>query len=356
MKNNVEVRQYMIYIRADANEMIGTGHVMRCLSIAGELKRQGEDVTFLIADERSKKMIVEKGFLVICLHSTWNDLEQELDGLLHIIEEEKITLLMIDSYYVTEYYLQELHQHTRLVYIDDLNTFLYSVDLLINYNIYAPQLDYEKCYKRAGFFTKFLLGCKYVPLREEFRDACHKQREQVLRIMITSGGTDSYNVIGNLLEVLCYQEWFSDFQYDIIVGRFNQNRKMLQERWKSFENVHFFCNVPNMSDYMKQCDIAVTAAGSTVYELCACGVPSIIYTFADNQLAIAHTVSEMSLLPWVGDVREDLKTCMDNIISEIESLKNDKGIRNRQSQGMMHLVDGKGCARIVKEIREDFLC
>ena len=107
---------------------------------------------------------------------------------------------------------------------------------------------------------------------------------------------------------------------------------------------------------MKQCDIAVTAAGSTVYELCACGVPSIIYTFADNQLAIARTVSEMGLLPWVGDVRENMKSCMDNIISEIENLKNDKGNRNRQSQNMTHLVDGKGCARIVKEIKEIFLC
>lgn len=346
----------MVYIRADANEVIGSGHVMRCLAIAEELKRQGEDVTFLIADERSKKMIVEKGFLVICLHSIWNDLEQELDSLLRIIGEEKITLLMIDSYYVTEYYLWELRRYTQLVYIDDLNTFLYPVDLLINYNIYSSQLDYEKCYKRAGLFTKFLLGCEYVPLREEFRDVCHTKKEQVFRVMVTSGGTDSYNVIGNLLEVLCLQEWFADIQYDIIVGRFNQNREMLEEKWKLYENIHFFYNVPNMSEYMKQCDIAVTAAGSTVYELCACGVPSIIYTFADNQLAIARTVSEMGLLPWVGDVRENMKSCMDNIISEIENLKNDKGNRNRQSQNMTHLVDGKGCARIVKEIKEIFLC
>jgi len=346
----------MVYIRADANEVIGSGHVMRCLAIAQELKRQGKDVTFLIADERSKEMIIEKGFLVICLHSVWDDLEQELDKLLHVIEEKQISLLMIDSYYVTEHYLQGLHQHTQLVYIDDLNTFPYSVDLLINYNIYAPQLDYKECYKRAGFLTKFLLGCKYVPLREEFREVCYKQSEQVLRVMITSGGTDSYNVIGNLLEILYYQEWFGDIQYDIIVGRFNRNREMLEEQWKLYENIHFYYNVSNMSDYMKQCDIAVTAAGSTIYELCACGVPSIIYTFADNQLAIAHAVSKMGLLPWVGDVRENMKSCMGNIISEIESLINDKENRNRQSQVIMHLVDGKGCARIVREIEEDFLC
>lgn len=345
----------MVYIRADANEVIGSGHVMRCLSIAAELKRQGEDVTFLIADERSEKMILEKSFSVLCLHSIWDDLEQELDTLLQMIEEKQILLLMIDSYYVTERYLQKLHQYTKLVYIDDLNAFLYPVDLLINYNIYAPQLDYENCYERAGLSAKFALGCKYVPLRKEFQGVCYRHREQVLRIMITSGGTDSYNVIGNLLEVLCCQEWFADIQYDIIIGRFNQNKDILEERWKSCENVHFFCNVPNMSEYMKRCDIAITAAGSTVYELCACGVPSIIYIFADNQLAIAHAAYEMGLLPWVGDVREDMKSCMDKIISEIEHLRNDKENRIRQSQHLRNLTDGRGCARIAEQIIREFL-
>ena len=187
-------------------------------------------------------------------------------------------------------------------------------------------------------------------MREEFQDICHEQREHVLRIMITSGGTDIYNVIGNLLDALSHQEWFSEIQYDVIVGKFNQNREILEERWKKNENIHFFCNVSNMSDYMKQCDIAVTAAGSTVYELCACGVPFIMYTLADNQWGIACSFSERGLSPWTGDVRKDMKSCIDNILSEIEHLRNEKEKRMKKSQDMMCLVDGKGCARIAELI------
>ena len=342
----------MVYIRADANEVIGSGHVMRCLSIAEELRRQGEEAAFIIADRCSEEMILEKGFSVVCLHSEWDSLERELGNLLQVIRERQISILLVDSYYVTEYYLKSLHKYTRLAYIDDLDSFLYPVDLLINYAIGAEQMGYEVRYKKAGLPAKFALGCKYVPLREEFQNVCREQRGRVLRIMVTSGGTDSYNVIGNLLEALSSQEWFAEFQYDIIIGRFNKNRGFLEEHWKSCKNVHFFCNVSCISEFMKQCDIAVTASGSTVYELCACGIPSILYTFADNQFVVAHSVSEMGLLPWAGDVREGMWACMLNIISEIEKLKNDKEKRLRLSRDMMRLADGMGCARIAKRISE----
>ena len=341
----------MFYIRADANEVIGTGHVMRCLSIAEEMQRQGETVTFIIADERAEELVVSKGFPVICLHTVWDDLEQELDILLYIIKEHQIPLLILDSYYVTEYYLQQLRQYVRLVYIDDLNSFLYPVDLLINYNIYAAQLDYETRYRQAGLSTEFALGCQYAPLREEFKMTKRECRSEVAQIMITSGGTDSYNVIGHLLECLYKQEWFADIQYHIILGRFNQNRKMLEAQWEKVENVQFHVDVSNISDYMKQCDLAVTAAGSTVYELCACGIPSIMYTLADNQLAIARTISQMGIMPWAGDVRKELSDCLENIIYEIQILRADKDKRKKLSWNMMQLVDAKGCSRIVKQLK-----
>lgn len=341
----------MFYIRADANEIIGTGHVMRCLSLAEELRRQGESVTFIIADERTEELVVSKDFPVICLHSVWNDLEQELDVLLHIIKEHQISLLILDSYYVTEYYLQQLRRYVGLVYIDDLDSFLYPVDFLINYNIYAAQLDYKARYRQAGLSTEFALGCQYALLREEFRMAEREFRPEIAQIMITSGGTDSYNVIGHLLECLYKQKWFADIQYHIILGRFNQNRKVLEAQWKKVENVQFHVNVSNISAYMKQCDLAVTAAGSTIYELCACGIPSIMYTLADNQLAIARTISQMGIMPWAGDIREELSDCLENIIYEIETLRADEDRRKKLSRNMMRLVDAKGCSRIAEQLK-----
>lgn len=333
----------MYYIRADANEEIGTGHVMRCLSIAEEFRHRGEEVTFIIADERSRSMIEEHGFSVICLNSVWNDLEKEISSLVQAIKGRGISSLLIDSYFVTEAYLKEIGKHTKIAYIDDLNQFLYPVDLLVNYNIYAEELKYEKRYREAGLNTKFLLGCRYVPLREEFSRIDRKINETVSRVLITSGGTDPYDAVGGILENLSEKPWFDVTEFHVILGRFNKNREKLEERWGDCKNVVLLRNVKNMAEHMIQCDIAVTAGGVTTYELCATGIPSVMYTLADNQLDIANTVSRLGLMPWVGDIREDRQQCVKAIGEQVEQLKNSPVMRQGLSEKMRKMVDGKGC-------------
>lgn len=86
----------MFCIRAEANEIIGTGYVMRCLSIAEEKRKQREEITFIIADNRMKGMITAKGFPVICLDSVWNELNQEIDKMLQLIVKYNISKLLIE--------------------------------------------------------------------------------------------------------------------------------------------------------------------------------------------------------------------------------------------------------------------
>lgn len=343
----------MFYIRADANEIIGTGHVMRCLSISEELRRQGEEVTFIIADKRTEKMVVEKGFQVICLDSVWNDLDKEIEKVLKVIEEYGISLLLIDSYYVTEKYLNTLRKYIKIAYIDDLNQFIYPVDYLINYNIYAEHLDYLNRYRQVGLSdTEFLLGCSYTPLRTEFTRIHRDINDKVSKILITSGGTDNYNAVANILETLFARQWFPQMEYYVILGRFNIHKSELEERWRENKNIHLLSNVDNIADYMKLCDIAITAGGVTTYELCACGIPSVMYTLADNQFQIARTVSEQNLIPWIGDVREDMDACMDRLVQVIEDMKDDVEKRKKISHTMQKIVDGEGCRRLVQIITD----
>ena len=72
----------MIYIRADANEYIGTGHIMRCLSIARAFVRRGEKVTFITADHRGDGLIQQNGFSSICLDSDWTNMNGELSKMM----------------------------------------------------------------------------------------------------------------------------------------------------------------------------------------------------------------------------------------------------------------------------------
>ncbi len=107
-----------------------------------------------------------------------------------------------------------------------------------------------------------------------------------------------------------------------------------------------------MSDYMKLCHIAITAGGTTIYELCACGIPSIMYTIADNQLNMAKTFDELGLIPWVGDIREDRTQCVKKITLHIEEYVNNLQKMEKVSRGMQAVVDGNGCNRIAVRLKE----
>lgn len=227
--------------------------------------------------------------------------------------------------------------------------FLRMVDT-VNYNMYAQGLNYETRYQQAGLDTQFALGCSYAPLRAEFANVHRTIKEKVSDILVTSGGTDNYNVVGNILDSLVGKSWFNQLDYYIILGRFNMHIKDLEEKWGLYENVHLLTNVSNMSEYMKFCDIAITAGGVTTYELCACGIPSIMYTLADNQLKIAQMVSEKNLMLWIGDVRENMGNSMQEMILHLNNLLSGSEWRREISKKMQELVDGNGCKNVVDRI------
>ena len=91
-----------IYIRADMNEIIATGHVMRCLSIADAAKEQGKETIFIVADEKPIEMLKKRGYEAIVLHTLWNTMEEEIDVLIPLIQLHNIQKLLIDSYQVTK--------------------------------------------------------------------------------------------------------------------------------------------------------------------------------------------------------------------------------------------------------------
>lgn len=354
----------MVYIRVDANQKVGIGHVMRCLSIAVEMQRLMEDVVFLIADECTKKMITAYGFSVICLDGQWDNMESELNALLELIIEQDVHQLLIDSYYVTEYYLNVLHQYVRLIYIDDIAAFPYPVDLLINYNIFANKKKYQKLYGDTDRKPEFLLGCEYVPLRAEFRDIYQKKNvghewndcdknsinSKIKKILITSGGTDNNNVLSSLLCQLKEKEWFNTIECHVVIGEFYLFKSKLLQQWSDCPNVFLYENVSNMSTYMSMCDIAVTAGGSTVYELCACGVPAVMYTLADNQFGIAHEFDSIGLIHWCGDIRKNKTSCIEHVIAQLEMMLWNEDVLKEKSNTLHSMIDGYGAVRIAQRL------
>ena len=339
----------MQYIRVDANEHIGIGHLMRMLSVAEALRTHNEAVTFITADDNSAELIKKHGFANICMNTQWNELESEIDVIERIIKTNQISVLIIDTYYVTPKYLLRIGKLVKMVYFDDIDKFMYPVDLLINYNIYAQDMDYEGRYGNAGLKTKFALGCGYAPLRAEF---CGSSRRTYTsgRILVSSGGTDNYNLAGRFLEAVSKQNWFDSYAFDVIIGNFNVHAAQLAQQWGDAENISLLQNIDDVAYYMRNCDMAISAAGVTMYELCACGTPAVIYTLADNQIRAAEKFAEKHLAKYAGDIRDNTELKISNIVKNVEALLYNKETLVTVGENMRQIVDGKGCERIARLI------
>ncbi|KNZ42663.1 UDP-2,4-diacetamido-2,4,6-trideoxy-beta-L-altropyranose hydrolase [Acetobacterium bakii] len=340
----------MLGIRVDANADIATGHIMRCLSIAYGMRNIGLDCLFIVADENGKEILVPYGFEIICLNSQWNQLDQETKQLVEVIHKLKIDKLIIDSYYVTAQYLKELEAVIKVIYIDDVNLFQYPISMVINYDIFLNKASYSKSYK--GSSTHLLLGNNYVPLREEFMGLLPQYREKVGRVLITTGGTDHFNVVGNLLNRIIKEGLFNDIEFHVIVGIMNKNYEHLKNLAEVGNSFILHKNIKRMAKLMSSCDIAITAGGTTIYELCACGVPTISFSFADNQLCGVKGFAKEGIMSYAGDVRYIGDQCITNLIDYLEEYINRADIRKEKSISMRKKVDGNGVKRIVKYIND----
>ena len=162
MKNSV------LYIRTDANEVIATGHVMRCLTIAEEYRKKAGEVCFIVSDENSAKMIDRRRYNVIVTNTKWNsvDIESEYKLLKHKIRRSD--WLLIDSYHIYSSYAARIKQLLNVVVFDDMFSEKKIADVIINYNVFYRRFDYLNRYKHEKCIL--LLGEKYVPLRKQFRE------------------------------------------------------------------------------------------------------------------------------------------------------------------------------------------
>lgn len=351
----------MVVIRADANSKIGMGHVMRCLSVADALVKRGEEVLFVTADDTPVPLLTKKGIPYRVLHTDYADMEAELPELLAVLREltlraespeaallQRNTSILVDSYYVTEKYLAALKSRITTIYMDDVYAFSYPVDMLINYNIYGEEMGYEK--DAAFADTKLLLGAKYVPLREEFSAAEQGRTVADGGILITTGGSDSFNLAGQLLMEAMKYDALKEKEYHVVSGSLNPHIGELQDLAQKHENIHIHCNVTNMAELMAESKVALSAGGSTLYELCAMGVPVIAFSFAENQERLVQTFVKRGIVQYGGNYRTDGNKMIQNTIAGLETLLEDENLRTEYRKKARTLVDGKGAGRIAEAI------
>lgn len=333
----------MIAVRADANPIIGAGHIVRCLSIAAGLQEIGEKVVLITADQYPDSVIKQAGVEHITLHTDWRLISKEPDLLIPLLRHLDASLLLVDSYLVTPEYIKTLKNYMAIAYIDDLLSRIYPADVLINYNITSSRSKYERLYGKSGIV--FLLGAKYAPLRPEFRRVKpFIVHSRMRRIFISAGGSNSNSFVTVLAGRLLHEKELASVQLVAMPGFFGGDNQLLQLQ-QSCPRLEIVEQPDAVKRSMETCDAAVSAAGSTLYELCACGVPTAVFSFVENQVNARKAFCTRQVMADCGDLREGKSQCLDRIVKFLVLMKTPAN-RSSLSEKASKITDGLGALRI----------
>lgn len=343
-------KQRVVGIRADANKMIAMGHIMRCITIAGELQKKGFRVVFFTADAWPKGTLADAGMEQICLHTRWDWMEEELPRLNELLSRMEVDILLVDSYQATPAYFKGLEERIKLVCLDDCFEAVYPVDLLINYNAYHTRFPYEESY--AGK-TRLLLGTAYVPLRKEFAQTAEDERQpegKSFSVLLASGGGDMADALMGILEKAIKRAALKDVTFHVVVGVYHPRGNELEAFANGHTNVQVHRPCQDMAGLMRECDAAASAAGTMLFELSAMQVPTVFFQTADNQRYDSEFFAEEERMLFAGDIRKNRDACLSAVCEGLERILEDEKLRSRMRKKLSFVTDGKGAERIAEEI------
>lgn len=335
----------MIWIRADANREIGAGHIMRCLSIAEALEALGAQTCFLVADGGAVPLLERRSQRYRVLNSDYTMPEEETEQIEVLTQEEDNNFFLADSYFVTDLYLKRIKAGMPVGYIDDMCRPIFSADLIINYNIFARHAMYKAFHSK-----QLLIGPAYVPLRREFSAADYVVRQEASKVLVTTGGSDPYNLAGRFVEKALADPRTAEMEYRVVSGAYNSHLHRLTELSKNHANVRICRNVDNMAELMQECDTAVTAGGSTMYELSAVGVPIVCFSFVKNQERIVEEFRNQNLVCFGGNYLEQGDSMLDKALEAMALAMHDAEARLHYSRRLKDLADGHGAERIARAL------
>ncbi len=356
-----------IVFRVDSSGEIGTGHVIRCLTLAKKLREKGYSCFFISKELEGNiiKMIEAQDFNVklisteeryssstplevdLPVHSKWlksswvEDAEKTIEALGQISP----SWLVVDHYALDYRWESYLRKHCeKILVIDDLADRKHDCDILVDQNQYSNQttryksLVPEKC--------TLLLGTQYSLLQDDYA-VLHKvstpRSGAGKKILIYFGGSDENNLTGSILSALLNMN-FSELEIDIVVSSRNKFLELFKNQEISNNNIRIHTELPSLAKLILRADIAIGAGGATSWERCCLGLPSIVITRAKNQEEISKHLDESGYVTLIGDESEfdnekKLARALSKAFKESDFEK--------MSKKCLELVDGLGTERVV---------
>ena len=335
----------IIIIRADASTQMGTGHVMRCIALAQAWQEQGGAVVMVSAEIPT---LLRDRLGVENIESRLIEADNDAQATIQIAQEIGAEWVVVDGYQFDSYYQRMIKSaDLQLLFIDDYgHCDAYCADFVLNQNSYADSLLYAK----REPYTQLLLGSRYVLLRREFwqwRGWQRPQPQTPYHVLVTLGGSDPDNVTGKVIDAL--HSWTAfPLQLTVLVGGGNPHYEDLEARVKrSPHRVELRRNVTDMPRLMSEANIAISAGGSTCWELAFMGLPNLIIVLAENQVAVGKNLDEVGVASNLGWWHE---LSAETICQQIQTILGDVSRwRAMSTQGQL-LVNGYGGQQVVTAI------
>jgi UDP-2,4-diacetamido-2,4,6-trideoxy-beta-L-altropyranose hydrolase len=287
--------------RADSSVHIGSGHVMRCLTLADQLVVGGASISFLCRElpGAMSDVIRQRGHSCLVLNLDKTDVETDVKAALDAIGGAD--WLIVDHYGLDAKWETLMRPATRkIMVIDDLANRPHDCDLLLDQNFYD---GFESRYDGlVSDSTRCLLGPTYVVLRPEFSSARKTLRQRdgtIGRILVFFGGSDPTNQTLRALEGIDALQR-PDIVVDAIVGSGNPHRNEVRAFCDSKPWANFHCQISNMAELIAAADLGIGAGGAAMWERCALGLPTLTVTFADNQVLTTQDVAKTGAIAYLG--------------------------------------------------------
>jgi UDP-2,4-diacetamido-2,4,6-trideoxy-beta-L-altropyranose hydrolase len=354
-----------VAFRTDASIQIGTGHVMRCLTLADALAARGGQCMFICREHAGNLIehIRSKGHAVYSLplsdeadadlaHCAWLGATQEQDAkaCVPLLGDLQPDWLVVDHYALDIRWESALAKYcSQLMVIDDLADRSHACNMLLDQTFGRDAKDYRPLVPKD---CMLLCGSSYALLRPEFealRPYSLKRRTQpkLKHLLITMGGVDKDNVTAQVLNALRTCALPADCEITVVMGAMAPWLVDVQEHaqtmpWSTAVRV----GVCNMAQLMADSDLAIGAAGSTSWERCCLGVPTIMIVLAENQANVAVGLERAGAARVVR--LNDVSTS--KMAMSITELCNSPADLNRMSHAASTVVNGQGLGQVVRRL------
>lgn len=361
-----------VVFRVDASIEMGTGHVMRCLTLADALTQAGAECHFICREHPGhlNALITERGHIVYSLpyieqhkqrqqskaeelaHANWLGAtqEQDLESCIPILKLLQPDWLIVDHYAINKPWHQELRAYCqKIMVIDDLADRQHDCDLLLDQTFGRSSEDYLPLVPQD---CQVLCGAHYALLRPEFaqwRDYSLKRRAQgqLEHLLINLGGVDKDNITTEILQALANTALPDNCRITVVMGATAPWVERVQQQavlmpWPSEVKV----GVNNMAELMANSDLAIGAAGATSWERCCLGLPTIMVVLAENQKLIAHGLQTVGAALCI----ETQQVKGNGLVAHVSALNNSSGKIKAMSNSAAAVIDGKGVEFVLQQM------